>query len=103
MHYIAEGQVIEQWLIQIPFTCILLEIIGICIIRCILALLTIAKYKRKRYYCHQAPILDSSYFADAPSYVEKYLEDSVGKGNAIRKGTINSSVPGKIKFERQKC
>ncbi|VDK89286.1 unnamed protein product [Litomosoides sigmodontis] len=95
MHYIAEEQMMEQWVIQIPITFILLEIIAICVVRCILAFLTIIKYKRKRSYCHQAPILDSSYFADAPSYVEKDLVNPAKKGNAIRKTALSSAVPEK--------
>ncbi|KAL3995546.1 hypothetical protein ACH3XW_26250 [Acanthocheilonema viteae] len=96
MYCITEKQMIEQWIIQIPLTFILLEIIAICIVRCILAFLTIKKYKRKRSYYQQAPILDNSYFADAPSYVEKYLEDPVGKGNAISKAAINTPVLEKL-------
>ncbi|CAG9534762.1 unnamed protein product [Cercopithifilaria johnstoni] len=96
MYYIEEEQVIEQWIIQIPLTFILLEIIAICIVRCILAFLTIRKYKRKRFYYHQALIMDSSYFAGAPSYVDKYLEDSVEKENAIRKAAISTPVPEKL-------
>uniref|UniRef100_A0AAF5PZQ1 Uncharacterized protein n=1 Tax=Wuchereria bancrofti TaxID=6293 RepID=A0AAF5PZQ1_WUCBA len=101
MHYIEEGQIIDQWVIQIPLALILLEIIAICIVRCILAFLAITKYKRKRYYCHQAPILDSSYFADAPSYVEKNLEDPVGKGNTVRKAAISSLMPERLNEENR--
>ncbi|VIO95107.1 Uncharacterized protein BM_BM16951 [Brugia malayi] len=101
MHYIEEGQIIDQWVIQIPFALILLEIIAICIVRCILAFLAITKYKRKRYYCHQAPILDSSYFADAPSYVEKNLEDPARKGNAARKAAISSLIPERVNEENR--
>ncbi|KAM3718849.1 Fatty acid hydroxylase ahd1 [Dirofilaria immitis] len=93
MYHIAEHQIIEQWIIQIPFTCVLLEIIAICITRSVLAFIMIIKYRRKQCNYYQAPILDSSYFANPQSYVEKYMENPIEKVNAMQKVARNTFVP----------
>ncbi|VDM50322.1 unnamed protein product [Toxocara canis] len=74
--------------IQAPLLLILLEVLTICVIRSILAYMGIVKYRHKRDECYKAPILDSSYFAGGPTYLEVSIQlkpfHSVGLRNENR-------------------
>ncbi|MFH4978810.1 hypothetical protein AB6A40_005519 [Gnathostoma spinigerum] len=61
---VEEDQLLNSWYLQVPIFLILIEIIVLCVVRCILAYLKIAKYADERRECTAEPNLDTSYFVE---------------------------------------
>lgn len=63
----------NKWYISIPLHLILLEILIVCVLRTVYAIVLINKYRHKREECYKPPILDENYYGGAPEYVKVSL------------------------------